>query len=148
MMRKSISFLSGIISSNPLPIIGRALQYEAEINNFVTLRANRDLCDLELSEDEWSSIRLVAGWLERFRDATTQMSAIHQPMLSHTHAIFRGLQEHLRESLHNLPAGIDLCIRNGLVAAHHKLSEYYYRFDQSPFYIWAARRSVSFLTTP
>lgn len=119
------------------------MQYEAEINTFVTLRANRDLRDLELSEDEWSSIRLVASWLEKFRDATTQMSATHQPMLSYTHAIFRGLQEHLRESLRDLPAGLDPCIRNGLVAAHQKLSEYYYRFDQSPFYIWAARMSVS-----
>lgn len=120
------------------------MQYEAEINTFVTLRTNKDLRDLELSEDEWSSIRLVASWLEKFRDATTQMSATHQPMLSHTHAIFRGLQEHLRGSLQTLPSGIDLCIRNGLVAAHEKLSEYYYRFDQSPFYIWAARKSVSF----
>lgn len=121
------------------------MQYEVKINNFVTLHANWDLRDLELSEDEWSSIRLVAGWLEKFRDATTQMSAIRQPMLSHTHAIFRGLQEHLRESLHKLPAGIDLCIRHGLIAAHHKLSEYYYRFDQSPFYIWAARMYYTFV---
>ena len=124
------------------------MQYEAEINHFVTLCANRDLRDLELSEDEWSLIRLVAGWLEKFRDATTQMSAIHQPMLSHTHAIFHGLQEHLRESIRNLPTGIDGCIRDGIVAAHHKLSEYYYRFDQSPFYIWAARESVPFSIIP
>ena len=128
--------------------IGRALQYEAEINTFVTLRTNKDLRDLELSEDEWSSIRLVASWLEMFRAATTQMSATHQPMLSHTHAIFRGLQEHLRTSLQKLSSGIDPCIRNGLVAAHQKLSEYYYRFDQSPFYIWAARMSVYFIFNP
>jgi len=112
------------------------------------LRANQDLRNLELSEDEWSSIKLITGWLEKFRDATTQMSTIHQPMLSHTHAIFRGLQEHLRKSLRNLPSGIDLCIQNGLIAAYHKLGEYYYRFDQSPFYIWAARMSVSFFITP
>jgi len=145
MCRSLFFFYQGMVSSNPLPI-GRALQYEAEINNFVTLCTNRDLHDLELSEDKWTSIRLVAGWLERFRDATTQMSATHQPMLSYTHAIFRGLQEHLCESLHNLPAGIDLCIWNGLLAAHRKLSEYYYWFDQSPFYIWAACMSVLFLT--
>lgn len=126
----------------------RALQYEAEINTFVALRANKDLRDLELSEDEWASIRLVACWLEQFRKATTQMSATHRPMLSHTHAIFRGLQEHLRESLRKIPSGIDPCIRNGLVAAHQKLSEYYYRFDQSPFYIWAARTSISFSIVP
>ncbi len=32
------------------------LQYEAEINTFITLHANKNLRDLELSEDEWSSI--------------------------------------------------------------------------------------------
>jgi hypothetical protein len=104
--------------------------------------------DLELSEDEWSSIRLVASWLEKFRDATTQVSATHQPMLSYTHAIFRGLQEHLRKSLHDLPAGVNPCIRDGLVVAHLKLSKYYYRFDQSPFYIWAARMFISFSIVP
>jgi len=136
-----------VILLNPFPI-GCALQYKAEINNFVTLCENQDLHDLELSEDKWSSIGLVADWLEKFQDATTQMSAIRQPMLSHMHAIFRGLQEHLCESLRNLPTGIDLCIRNGLLAAHYKLSEYYYRFDQSLFYIWAAHMSVSFLIVP
>ena len=124
------------------------MQYEAEINTFVALRANKDLRDLELSEDEWSSIWLVASWLEKFRDVTTQMSATHWPMLSHTHTIFRGLQEHFRKSLQHLPSGIDSCIRDGLVAAHQKLSEYYYRFDQPPFYIWAARMSVLFLNVP
>ena len=28
-------------------------------------------------------------------------------------------------------------IKDGLLAAHQKLSEYYYCFDLSPFYIWA-----------
>jgi len=107
------------------------------------LHENQDLRNLELSEAEWSSIKLISGWLEKFRDATTQMSTIHQPMLSHTHAIFRGLQEHLHESICNLPSGTDLCIQHGLLAAHQKLAEYYYRFDQSPFYIWAVRTSVS-----
>ena len=120
------------------------MKYEGEINTFVVLRENQDLRNLELSEGEWSSIKLISGWLEKFRDATTQMSTTHQPMLSHTHAIFRGLQEHIREALRDLPPGIDLCIKHGLLAAHHKLAEYYYRFDQSPFYIWAARMSVSF----
>jgi hypothetical protein len=57
--------------------IGHTLQYEAEINTFVTLQANKDLHDLKLSEDEWSSIQLVTSWLEMFHDATTQMSATH-----------------------------------------------------------------------
>ena len=127
------------------PITHRTrVEIEGEINTFVVLRENQDLRNLELSEGKWSSIKLISGWLEKFRDATTQMSTTHQPMLSHTHAIFRGLQEHIREALHNLPPGIDPCIKHGLLAAHQKLAEYYYRFDQSPFYIWAARMSVSF----
>ena len=90
-----------------LSYIRHVLRYEAEINAFVMLCANKDLCDLELSKDGWSSIRLVASWFEKFCDATTQMSAIHQPMLSHTHAIFCGLQEHLHRSLQNLSSDID-----------------------------------------
>ena len=113
--------------------------YEAEINTFVTSRTNKDLRHLELSEEEWASIRLVCDWLEHFRQATTDMSTTKCPMLSHTHAIFRGLQDHVRDALRNLPSDIDSRIKVGLVAAHQKLSEYYYRFDQSPFYIWAAR---------
>ena len=128
--------------------IGRTLQYEAKINTFVALHANKDLCDLELSEDKWSSIQLVASWLEKFRNVTTQMSATHWPMLSHTHTIFCGLQEHLCKSLQHLPSGINSCIQDGLIATHQKLSEYYYQFDQSPFYIWAAHMSVSFSNVP
>ena len=120
------------------------MKYEGKINTFVVLRENQDLRNLELSEGEWSSIKLISGWLEKFRDTTTQMSTTHQPMLSHMHAIFHGLQEHIREALCDLPPGIDPCIKHGLLAAHQKLAEYYYRFDQSPFYIWAARMSVSF----
>ena len=124
------------------------MQYEAEINTFITHCANRDLRDLELSEDEWTSIKLITGWLEKFQDTTTQMSTTHQPMLSHTYAIFCGLQDHICEAIQNLPPGLDRCIWDGLVAAHHKLGEYYYRFDQSPFYIWAVRMSASFLIMP
>ena len=46
--------------------IGRTLQYKAEINDFVMLCANQDLCHLKLSEDKWSSIKLISGWLEKF----------------------------------------------------------------------------------
>ena len=67
------------------------MKYKGKINTFVVLRENQDLRNLELSEGKWSSIKLISGWLEKFRDTTTQMSTTHQPMLSHTHAIFRGL---------------------------------------------------------
>lgn len=59
-------------------------------------------------------------------------------MLSTAHAIFRGLQDEVRNALRSLPDSTSPMIKNGLLAAHQKLSEYYYRFDLSPFYIWAA----------
>ena len=81
----------------------------------------------------------MAGWLKSFRSATTQMSTTKQPMLSTAHAIFRGLQDKVHDALCSLPDSASPMIRNGLLAAHQKLSEYYHRFDISPFYIWAAR---------
>lgn len=61
-----------------------------------------------------------------------------QPMLSITHAIFKGLQEHLRDIIASLPQSISPTLKNGLVDAHLKLSTYYGRSDQSPFHTWAA----------
>ncbi|KAH9044094.1 hypothetical protein EDB83DRAFT_2204473, partial [Lactarius deliciosus] len=91
--------------------------------------------NLALTEAEWGSITQVAGWLKAFRSATTQMSTTKQPMLSTAHAIFRGLQDEVRNALRSLPDSASPLIKAGLLAAHQKLSEYYYRFDISPFYI-------------
>ncbi|KAG5639951.1 hypothetical protein H0H81_000320, partial [Sphagnurus paluster] len=66
------------------------------------------------------------------------MSSTKQPMLSQTHAIFRGLQEHLRTALRELPNNAPPRIRDGLVAAHEKLADYYSKYDLSPYYLWAA----------
>ncbi|KAG5633161.1 hypothetical protein H0H81_010363, partial [Sphagnurus paluster] len=93
---------------------------------------------LEISNEEWDAIELVTKWLKHFRDATTQMSSTKQPMLSQTHAIFRGLQEHLRTALRELPNNAPPRIRDGLVAAHEKLADYYSKYDLSPYYLWAA----------
>jgi hypothetical protein len=85
----------------------------------------------------------VASWLKAFRSATTEMSRTKEPMLSTVHAIFRGLQEHIRSTLAELPDSAPMELRDGLVEAHQKLSEYYYRSDESPFYTWAASKLVS-----
>ncbi|KAF8065127.1 hypothetical protein FPV67DRAFT_1373373, partial [Lyophyllum atratum] len=69
-----------------------------------------------------------------FRAATTQMSATKTPMVSTTHAIFRGLQDDLKTILRDLPAGVAPEIKQGLTDAHGKLSDYYTKFDESPFY--------------
>ncbi|KAJ6613889.1 hypothetical protein B0H10DRAFT_1951159 [Mycena sp. CBHHK59/15] len=66
------------------------------------------------------------------------MSTTKKPMLSFTTAIFRGLQDNIRTTIKTLPIGTPSVLRNGLLEAHRKLSDYYYKFDQSPYYTWAA----------
>lgn len=61
--------------------------------------------------------------------------------LSTTHAIFRGLQEHVADIIRFLPASSNSQTKDGLLDAHRKLSDYYYKYDQSPFYTWSARKS-------
>jgi hypothetical protein len=95
--------------------------------------------------DDWSAISLVAGWLKAFRSATTDMSKTKEPMLSTVHAIFRGLQDHISSTLAELPDSAPTQLRDGLLEAHKKLSEYYYRSDESPFYTWAASKSFYFI---
>jgi len=114
----------------------RVLQYKIEISSFIIV--SRELCPLELADEEWDGITLVMGWLQYFRDATTEMSAMKWPMLSHTHPIFCGLQDSIHQALWDLSSETYPKIKDGLVAAYTKLSEYYYRFDQSSFYLWAA----------
>jgi hypothetical protein len=90
------------------------------------------------TEADWTSIDLVSSWLKSFRSATTQMSTTKVPMLSTTHAIFRGLQEDIKGILRSLPATVSSRIKHGLIDAHTKLSDYYHKYDESPFYTWAA----------
>jgi hypothetical protein len=123
---------------------GRSLDYRDTIDSFVS--RNKDLHALELSNSDWESIKLVTSWLKSFRSATTEMSATKVPMLSTTHAIFRGLQDDIKNILRGLPSMVSPNIKLGLTDAHRKLSDYYYQFDASPFYTWAAR--MYFLTCP
>lgn len=60
-------------------------------------------------------------------------------MLSLTHSTFRGLQKTLKDKLAALPNDAPPELVEGLNKAHRKLSDYYYKYDQSPFYMWAAR---------
>ena len=88
---------------------------------------------------DWEAITLVTHWLKSFRSATTQMSATKHSMLSSTHAIYRGLQESLRQSLQELPNDAPDRLKLGLTRAHRKLSDYYGKIDDSPYYTWASR---------
>jgi hypothetical protein len=117
-------------------MLRRALDYRQAIDSYTS--RNRALHPFSLSEEEWTSISMVSSWLKSFRSATTQMSATKIPMLSTTHAIFRGLQDDLKNILRNQPANLPLSIKMGLLDAHEKLSDYYHKFDESPFYTWAA----------
>src|SRR6202522_2481856 len=87
------------------------------------------------------AILMVSTWLKDFRSATTQMSATKCSMLSSTQAIFRGLQESLQESLRKLPDNVPSPLKQDIVKAHCKLSDYYTKFDVSPYYIWSSRKS-------
>jgi hypothetical protein len=78
------------------------------------------------------------AWLKVFRSATTEMSRTKQSMLSTTHAVFRGLQDHLRLIIKTLPDSTPPRLKRGLLEAHRKLSDYYYKSDESPYYTWAA----------
>ena len=116
--------------------VGHALDYHDTIDSFVS--RNKDLHMLKLSNANWESIKLVASWLKSFWSTTTEMSTTKSPMLSTTHAIFRGLQDEIKDIFHSLPNSVSPRIKLSLTDAHWKLSDYYYQFDVSPFYTWAA----------
>jgi hypothetical protein len=118
------------------------LQFRLPIFNYVA--KDSELREHELTPDEWKALEMVTGWLKAFRSATTQMSATKQPMLSTTHAIFRGLQQHLKTIIKELPADADPALKEALVSAHRKLSDYFTKFDQSRYCTWAARWSNCF----
>ncbi|KAJ7938837.1 hypothetical protein B0H13DRAFT_1851417 [Mycena leptocephala] len=86
-------------------ILGRAIDHRQVITDFVG--KHRDLHQYDLDVNDWESIVLVTGWLKSFRTATTLMSTTKRPMLSYTHAIFRGLQ---------VPAA-GRCNKGGMVVA-------------------------------
>lgn len=121
-----------------LVILGRALQHREAVDTY-TYR-NQDLIQYRLTDEDWKAVQMVTRWLKSFRSATTQMSATKTPMLSSIHAIFCGLQAEIKDILCK-EQGLSPQLIQGLSDAHIKLSEYYYKFDQSPFYLWASRKS-------
>jgi hypothetical protein len=120
-------------------MLRRAMDYCAVLDDFVA--KNRELRKYELQDKDWEAIALVAQWLKSFRSATTQMSTTKCPMLSSTHAIFRGLQDSLTESLRSLPNNTPALLRQALLNAHRKLSDYYGKSNESPYYTWALHMS-------
>ncbi|KAJ6583753.1 hypothetical protein B0H10DRAFT_1688795, partial [Mycena sp. CBHHK59/15] len=96
---------------------------------------------VQLSTDEWSVLNELSKFRLRNGAACLRLldpDATKRPVLSFTHTVFRGLQEDLRKSIHELPLSTPSALRNGLIEAHRKLSDYYHKSDDSPFYTWAA----------
>ncbi|KAF9493849.1 hypothetical protein BDN71DRAFT_1394229, partial [Pleurotus eryngii] len=100
-----------------------------------------DLWRYELSPKHWKVIELVEQWLCNFHTTTVQMSATTWLMLSTTLAMFRGLQENLQDIITTLPTNTPMPLHDSLVSPHLKLSEYYTKIDESPYYTWASRTS-------
>jgi hypothetical protein len=121
-------------------LAGRALDYRKVIDDFVA--KTRELKQYELTSDDWNAIKLVYRWLKALSSATTQMSTTKKSMLSSTQAIFWGLQESLQNSLRELLNNAPPHLKQALVKAHHQLSEYYTKFDKSPYYIWSSCEST------
>ncbi|KAJ6529069.1 hypothetical protein DFH09DRAFT_99895 [Mycena vulgaris] len=156
----SPSFTSGKLGTTPLMLIldvktrwssthqmlRRAIDHRQIISDFVG--KHRDMHHLDLTAADWEAITMVAGWLKSFRTATTLMSTTKRPVLSFTHTIFRGLQDDLRTSIRGLPLSTPSVLRNGLLEAHRKLSDYYYKSDESPYYTWAARTLIIYPCLP
>ena len=140
MSKSSIFILNSHVDPLYIYYLDRALKYRKCIDDFVG--RTRELRYLELDDSEWDAIAHVADWLKLFRSATTQMSKSKgHSMLSSTHAIFWGLQEHIANIYRNIPDSAPHKIKDGLLDAHRKLSDYYYKYDQSPLYTWAACES-------
>ncbi|EJD42082.1 hypothetical protein AURDEDRAFT_67986, partial [Auricularia subglabra TFB-10046 SS5] len=119
-------------------MLGRAISFQDAIDDF-TAHDRNNLRAYRLSSDDWIAIKTVEQWLRSFRSATTQMSKTKRPMLSSVHAIFRGLQQSLREALAALPADCNVRLKTTILESFRKLSDYYWKFDnESPFYLWAA----------
>ncbi|KAJ7105716.1 hypothetical protein C8R44DRAFT_535416, partial [Mycena epipterygia] len=94
-----------------------------------------ELADAQLSDAEWAALRQVRSWLSSFRHATTEMFTTSKPMLSQTHLVFCELQSSLKAELAALPSNVAPELKQGMVDAHKKLSDYYFTFDASPYYL-------------
>ncbi|CAK5270384.1 unnamed protein product [Mycena citricolor] len=117
-------------------MLKRALRFKTAVNNFVS--RHRELHVYTLTDDDWAAIKLVCEWLELFREATTEMSTTKSPMISTVHSVFRGLQFDIKSHIADLPDDTISEIKQALVNSHMKLSEYFSKFDVSPYYMWAA----------
>lgn len=136
-MLRSLSYLVETAVSPFVPLAERALKYRVAIAMFVAT-APKDAKLQPLTQSDWGAIELVEEWLRLFREATTLMSTTSGITLSSVHSTFRELQDHVRDAFKSMPATAPPSLKQGLLNAHTKLSDYYLIFDASPYYVWAA----------
>jgi hypothetical protein len=110
---------------------GHALDYCKVIDDFVA--KTNDLQRFKLTPKDWSAIQLVCCWLKAFCAATTQILTMKRSMLSSTQAIFCRLYESLLTRLS--PHIAKQCTFSSQGFPHQKLSDYYAKFDDSPYNI-------------
>lgn len=119
-----------------IKLLGRAIHNQDAINRYA--QSQGELVDCQVSPADWEALGHVREWLSDFRAATTMMSTTSKPMLSQTHHIFRGLEKSVQGTIANLSPDANGTLKTALIDAHTKLSDYYYKFDVSPYYLWAA----------
>lgn len=125
--------------------LGHAYKYHRAIHSFILL--HEELHALKLTDVDWHAIHLVTIWLAEFHVATTFMSSTKACTLSSTYGCFKGLQDKLAEHLEMLAPDSPSVLYDGLIAAHCKLSDYFYTFNSSPYYLWAACKSFLLFIT-
>ncbi|KAJ7687904.1 hypothetical protein B0H17DRAFT_1135918 [Mycena rosella] len=88
----------------------------------------------------WSSTHQM---LRRALDYRKIINGFASRFLVHPHNFLR-FQDNLRLSIHKLPLSPPSALWNGLIEAHRKLSDYYDKSGESPYYMWAARLKHDF----
>ncbi|KAJ8488939.1 hypothetical protein ONZ45_g13779 [Pleurotus djamor] len=69
-------------------------------------------------------------------------------MISTTLSIFCGLQDHLKDILRNLPSSTSPQLKAALTVSRRKLSDYYFKYDESPYYTWGKAFEKTIAMTP
>jgi hypothetical protein len=113
--------------------LARALDYKDVMDRYAQVQNLEVLTDFE-----WLAISAVTKWLALFATATTAMSSTEKTTLSAVYGVFTGLQDDVRTHLRDNTNGIPPALKNGLVQAHEKLSEYFRKTDASPYYLWSS----------
>jgi hypothetical protein len=91
-----------------------------------------------LSDNDWTAVETVSRWLKVFRTATARMSSSKTTTLSTIYSTFTKLQDTLRTQLRDLDSSLPQELGQGLQRALIKLSEYFSKADDTPFYLWAS----------